>query len=100
MAGSHLLNTVVLAVADGLFGLCGSERLDELFISTPFPSLISLMVSVDVKHHERRRKRGEAWGWCSECHLTCVSPRGGSALSGLSDGEDVSLFRGEAESDR
>ena len=37
LAGSHLLNTVVLAVADGLFGLCGSERLDELFISTRSP---------------------------------------------------------------
>ena len=40
---------------DGLFSLCGSERLDELFISTrpppPFslsPSPVSLMVSVDV----------------------------------------------------
>ena len=35
--------TLVLAVADGLFGLYGSERTDELFISTlpptptPFP---------------------------------------------------------------
>ena len=52
----------------------------------PFPSQISLTVSVD---HERRRKRGKALGWCSECHLTCVSPRGGNAFSGLSDGEDV-----------
>ena len=53
----HLLNVVVLARADGLFGLCGSERLDELFIFTSpvppcvptspphtlFSSLISLM---------------------------------------------------------
>ena len=38
--GPHLLNVVVLAVADGLFGLYGSECADELFISTqplPFP---------------------------------------------------------------
>ena len=33
----NLLNTVVLAVADGLFGLDGSEREDELFISHPIP---------------------------------------------------------------
>ena len=55
--GPHLLNTVVLAMADGLFGLCGSERFDELFLSLPYtlsPSLISLMVSIDVKHNERR----------------------------------------------
>ena len=49
--GPHLLNIVVLALADGLFGLCGSELLDELLVSTRSPSLISLMVSVDVKHH-------------------------------------------------
>ena len=51
---NSLPSVVVLAVADGLFGLCGSERADELFISScppPLsPSLISLMVSVDVKH--------------------------------------------------
>ena len=38
--GPHLLNVVVLAVADGLFGLHGSECRDELFIGTlppPFP---------------------------------------------------------------
>ena len=41
-----------LAMVDGLFGLCGSERVDDLFASVPLsPSLISLMVSVDVKHH-------------------------------------------------
>ena len=42
-----------LAMADGLFGLYGSELWDELLISTRpllFPSLISLMVPVDVKH--------------------------------------------------
>ena len=40
-----LLNIVLsLAVADGLFGLCGSERLDELFISTPPPSPLSFPV--------------------------------------------------------
>ena len=37
--GPHLLNIVVLAVADGLFGLCGSERLDKLFMSSPYPHL-------------------------------------------------------------
>ena len=42
---------------DGLFGLSGSECEDELFMSLPSttpsfsPSLISLMVPVDVKHH-------------------------------------------------
>ena len=30
--GPHLLNTVVLAVADGLFGLCGSQRADEYHV--------------------------------------------------------------------
>ena len=34
---TSLINTVVLAVADGLFGLYGSERLEELFISTRSP---------------------------------------------------------------
>ena len=29
-----LFNSVVLVVADGLFGLCGSERMDQLFIGT------------------------------------------------------------------
>ena len=54
--GPHLLNFVVLAVADdSLFCLYGSERADELFISSPPPppfppSLISRMVFVDVKH--------------------------------------------------
>ena len=36
--GPHLLNIVVLVVADALFGLCGSERVDELFISTRPPT--------------------------------------------------------------
>ena len=36
--GPHLLNTVFfLALADGLFGLCGSERADELFTPPPPP---------------------------------------------------------------
>ena len=35
--GPHLLHSVVLAVADGLFGLCESVSLDELFISTRPP---------------------------------------------------------------
>ena len=51
-----LINIVVLTVADGLFGLYGSERLDELLIRTQSPhplSLTSLMISVDVKHHGR-----------------------------------------------
>ena len=33
----HLLNVVVLAVADGLFSLYGSERVDQLLIGTPSP---------------------------------------------------------------
>ena len=50
---------VALAVADGLFGLNGPECLDEPFVSTRSslslsPSLISLAVSVDVQHNERR----------------------------------------------
>ena len=58
--GPHLLNITVLAVADVLFGLCRSERADELFRSLPPPPalsppsppfLISLVVSLDVKHH-------------------------------------------------
>ena len=52
---NSLPSVVVLAVADGLFGLCGSERADELFMSSPLPplspSLISLIVYVDVKRH-------------------------------------------------
>ena len=37
--GPHLLNIVVPAVADGLFGLCGSERFHQRFISTlPHPT--------------------------------------------------------------
>ena len=54
--GPHLLNNVVLALDDGLFGLYGSERTDELFIGTLpptlSPSLTSLMVSVEAKHHD------------------------------------------------
>ena len=46
-------------MADGLFGLCGSERADELFTcpppppppTPPSPSPISLTASVDVKQH-------------------------------------------------
>ena len=34
--GPHLLNIIVLAVADGLFGLYGSEHRDEL-PDTPHP---------------------------------------------------------------
>ena len=49
---THVLNIVELAVADGLFGLYGSERANELFMSSPIPpSLLNLMVSVDVMHH-------------------------------------------------
>ena len=71
LAGPHLLNMVVLAMADGLFGLCGSEREDELFISTrsrpplpfpSFPSLISLMVFVDIKHRKKGAGRGGGEG--------------------------------------
>ena len=57
--GPHLLNTVIPTVADGLFGLYGSESADELFTcsSQPpnppplSPSLISLVASGDVKQH-------------------------------------------------
>ena len=34
LRGPNLPNIVGLAVADGLFGLYGSERMDELFIGT------------------------------------------------------------------
>ena len=36
--GPHLLNIVLLAVADGLFGLYGSERWDELLTGTRLPT--------------------------------------------------------------
>ena len=61
--GPHLLNTVALAVADGLFGLFGSEPWDELFIGTrppiPHPTFPPLshvpnkpyVTFADVKHH-------------------------------------------------
>ena len=56
--GPRFLNTVVLAMADGLFGLCGWERADELSAGSAFPpllpsppSLISPLVSVAAKHH-------------------------------------------------
>ena len=54
------LTFIVLAVADGLFGLYGSERREELFTGAPYP------VSVDVKQHERKGERQVAWllvGW-------------------------------------
>ena len=39
--GPHIRHVVVLVVADGLFDLCGPERLDELLVGTrprtPFP---------------------------------------------------------------
>ena len=35
--GPHLLNIVVPAVADGLFGLCGSEHWDEPLVGTRSP---------------------------------------------------------------
>ena len=37
LLGTWLLNSVVLAVADGRFGLSGSERADELFVPHPHP---------------------------------------------------------------
>ena len=53
--GVPTFSIVVLAVADGLFRLCGSERADELLVFSPPPPpfplslfLISRMVSVDV----------------------------------------------------
>ena len=36
--GPHLLNIVVLAMADGLFSLCGSEHLDSQVLDPPPPS--------------------------------------------------------------
>ena len=66
--GPHpLLKIVLLAVADGLLGLYGLERWDELLTGTrpptpltPLPSLppslISHTVYVDVKHHERKKE--------------------------------------------
>ena len=46
-----LLHIFVLAVAYSLFSLCRSEHTDKLFMSSPSPlSLISGIVSVDVKH--------------------------------------------------
>ena len=50
----------------------GSERRDELLIGTrPLlsPSLISRAVSVDVKHHERRRTCQECY-WFRTCFLS------------------------------
>ena len=60
--GPHLLNVVVLAVADGLFGLCGSERRDELVIVTLSlcpPSLIIMpyVASADVKQHDKEKNK-------------------------------------------
>ena len=57
--GSHLLDVGVLAVVGGLFGLYWSELLGALLLGSrpPLsPSLISLVVSVDVKHQERKRR--------------------------------------------
>ena len=63
LAKYTVLNSVVLAAADGLFGLYGSERVDELFRHVLFlppspprfpppPSVSNKpYVSVDVKHH-------------------------------------------------
>ena len=50
--GPHLLKIIVLTVTDGLFGLYGSERVDELFISTPpTPSPFFFSVSVLLYTH-------------------------------------------------
>ena len=46
-------------VADGLFGFCGSERLDELFNSArslPFPVPNKPMDSVDVGKEEEEEE--------------------------------------------
>ena len=61
--GVHQLrrfNTGVLAVADCLFGLYGSERTDELFTGSrsPLPPVPNkpYVASVDVKQHNRKDK--------------------------------------------
>ena len=55
LAGSQprFKKIVVLAVADGLFSLYGSQHAGKLLIPPPPPPRppISLVVSVDVKHH-------------------------------------------------
>ena len=43
-----LLRTVVLAVANGLFGLYGSESTDELFMSSSSPQRVCVCVCVCV----------------------------------------------------
>ena len=59
LASSRLFNIVILPVAASLFGALG--RAIHLYPMPPFPpSLIILMVSVDVMHHERRRPGGKA----------------------------------------
>ena len=74
--GPHLLNIIVLMVADSLFGLCGSLEVLALtsysFLPNPPPTphptsfpvpnvVISLTVSVDILHHERRRRLCQTW---------------------------------------
>ena len=53
------LTSIVQVVADGLFGLCGSERWDELFIGTRFPLAPVLnrpyVASVDVKPYNNQK---------------------------------------------
>ena len=61
------LNTVVLTVADGLFGLYGSERLDELLISTQFLSLPPPSPHIPLPSHFPVPNK--PWGFCG-----CTAP--------------------------
>lgn len=53
--GPQLLNIIVLVVADGLLSLWVRAQGRAIHVFPPFtplsPSLIRLMVTVDVKHH-------------------------------------------------
>ena len=53
-----LLNIVVLAVADGLFGLYGSEHRDKLFVGAwAIPNKLYVVSnSMDIKQHEKIKK--------------------------------------------
>ena len=58
--GPHLLNIVVMAVADGLFGLYGSERrvpaTQGYRTPPPPPPSLQYAASVDVKQHQKKER--------------------------------------------